>query len=97
MLLGPCLAAMTAPAAAPDAMEFQGSWDLMLHLYTHPFLPYGLLYLLAPDVSKCAVKGGEAYAPGSKLTSQQWGPKIKNILATTREKNMSHCQRERKY
>ena len=26
MLLGPCLAAITAPAAAPDMMEFQGSW-----------------------------------------------------------------------
>ena len=25
MLLGPCLAAITAPAAAPDMMEFQGS------------------------------------------------------------------------
>ena len=28
MLFGPCLAAMTAPAAAPDMMEFQGSWGL---------------------------------------------------------------------
>ena len=67
MLLGPCLAAMTAPAAAPDMMEFQGSCGIWSSLF--PSQSY-VLYLFAPDMSKCAVERGEADTPGSKLSSQ---------------------------
>jgi hypothetical protein len=41
---------------------------------------FWLVHLLAPDMSKCAVKRGKADTPGSKLTAQQWGPRYFFIL-----------------
>ena len=72
MLLGPCLAAITAPAAAPDMMEFQGSSlpgggeeekrkgvKRNGGVEVNRKIVRNVETELTPDVGESAVKGGE--------------------------------------
>ena len=70
MLLGPCLAAITAPAAAPDMMEFQGSW-LREEVQDHFKYKKAKMNLFSSDVGECAVKRGETNTPSCKLTTKE--------------------------
>ena len=70
MLLGPCLAAITAPAAAPDMMEFQGSW-LREEVQDHFKYKKAKMNLFSSDVGECAVKRGETNTPSCELTTKE--------------------------